>query len=273
MDDGRRWATLSRSAEKKDVILGLHPQYVAESSLMLTVDDALEIIGELKSKMVKIIYDTAQQNISYRNFADDLRKAGANLCHVHAADNDGISWTHEAVGQGTVDWDGIVRALEEIGFDGYICTQSWSELPNDVDTVMRDSKIFLEALLLKVAGERGERTRRADVDRPIVRSFVRQPSIRPHRVSSWRVGHGPGAGSTALFAALHDDVMGVDERVGAVLHRSAGADQSEKPLRTHPSIILEAVVRGGESALGQSYKQRNTLVLDDLTVIEGSCPA
>jgi fructoselysine 3-epimerase len=150
----RKWtmdafADLVELAEKRKVILGLHPQYIAESSLMITVDDALDMIEELGSKMVKIIYDTAQQNISYRAFADDIRKAGSNLCYVHAADNDGIRWTHDALGTGTVDWDGIVRALKEIGYDGYICTQSWSELPNDVDTVMRESKVFMENLLSK----------------------------------------------------------------------------------------------------------------------------
>ncbi len=91
---------------------------------------------------MKIIYDTAQQNISYRNFMDDIRKAGRHLCYVHGADNDGVRWTHEALGKGTVDWEGIVRALVEINFDGYICTQSWSELPNDVDSVMRESREY-----------------------------------------------------------------------------------------------------------------------------------
>lgn len=140
---------LVSEAEKTGFILGLHPQYIAESPLMVAVDDALWIISELKSKCLKIIYDTAQQNISYRNFMDDLRKAGKNLCYVHGADNDGIRWTHEALGRGTVDWEGILYALKEIGFDGYICTQSWSELPNDVDTVMRDSKEYMNSLFEK----------------------------------------------------------------------------------------------------------------------------
>ncbi len=154
-EQSRKWTMetlheLVAAAEKREVILGLHPQYIAESSLMLTVDDALEMIKELASKFVKIIYDTAQQNITYRNFMDDLRKCGSNLCYVHAADNDGIRWTHEALGKGTVDWDGIVRALKEIKFDGYICTQSWSELPNDVDSVMRESKTYMDDLLKKL---------------------------------------------------------------------------------------------------------------------------
>src|SRR6185437_16535319 len=36
-------------AEEKNVLLGLHPQYIAESPIMLTVDDALQMIAELKS--------------------------------------------------------------------------------------------------------------------------------------------------------------------------------------------------------------------------------
>ena len=142
--------TLVAEAEKTKFILGLHPQYIAESPLMITVDDAIQMIKELNSSCVKIIYDTAQQNISYRNFMDDIRKAGRHLCYVHGADNDGIRWTHEALGNGTVDWEGIVRALVEINYDGYTCTQSWSELPNDVDSVMRESRVYMEQVFKKV---------------------------------------------------------------------------------------------------------------------------
>lgn len=141
---------LVAEAEKTKFILGLHPQYIAESPLMITIDDALEMIKQLNSSCVKIIYDTAQQNISYRNFMDDIRKAGRHLCYVHGADNDGMRWTHEALGKGTVDWEGIVRSLVEINFNGYICTQSWSELPNDVDSVMRESREYLEQVFKKV---------------------------------------------------------------------------------------------------------------------------
>lgn len=138
---------LAAVAERKEVVLGLHPQYIAESPLMTMVDDAIEMIEELNSKYVKIIFDTAQQNISNRNFEDDLRKCGRHLFYVHAADNDGINWSHDACGKGSVNWRGMVRTLKEIGFDGYVCVQAWSPLPNDVDSVMIDSKSYLEGVL------------------------------------------------------------------------------------------------------------------------------
>jgi fructoselysine 3-epimerase len=142
---------LTDQAEKDKVVLGLHPQYIAESPLMTMVDDALEMVDELKSKYVKIIFDTAQQNISNRNFEDDLRKCGKHLFYVHAADNDGINWTHDACGKGTVNWRGMLRVLKEIDFTGKICVQAWSPLPNDVDTVMADSKFYLDGLLKEMA--------------------------------------------------------------------------------------------------------------------------
>jgi protein FrlC len=154
-EQGRKWTMeafheLTALAEEKEVILGLHPQYIGDSPLMLTVDDALDMIKELNSRFVKIIFDTAQQNITYPNFADDIRKAGQNLCYVHAADNDGISWTHLALGKGTVNWEGLVTTLKKIDYDGYICVQTWSGSPIDADSMIRDSKTYMDEILRKV---------------------------------------------------------------------------------------------------------------------------
>ena len=94
---------------------------------------------------------------------DDIRRAGQRICYVHGADNDGVRWTHEALGKGNVDWEGIVRALVEINYNGYICTQSWSELPNDVDSVMRESREYLELVCKKVGVGSKSRRRISDL--------------------------------------------------------------------------------------------------------------
>ncbi|HMF34963.1 MAG TPA: sugar phosphate isomerase/epimerase family protein, partial [Candidatus Lokiarchaeia archaeon] len=80
-EQGRQWTMdafreLVPLAEEKGVIFGLHPQYIGDSPLMVTMDDALDMIKELGSKMVKIIFDTAQQNITFRNFSEDIKKIG-----------------------------------------------------------------------------------------------------------------------------------------------------------------------------------------------------
>lgn len=157
-EQGRSWTMeyfqeLVEVAEKRKVVLGLHPQYIGDSPLMLTIDDALEMIKELKSKSVKIIFDTAQQNITYPNFADDIRKASRHLGYIHAADNDGIHWIHLALGKGTVNWEGLVRVLKEVNYDGYLCVQTWSSSPIDADSMICDSKEYIEGVLSKVLKE------------------------------------------------------------------------------------------------------------------------
>ncbi len=154
-EQGRKWTMdafheLVTLAEEKEVILGLHPQYIGDSPLMMTVDDALDMIKELGSKVVKVIFDTAQQNITFRNFSDQIRKIGKELCYIHASDNDGVGWTHLALGKGTIKWEGLVRTLKQIGYDGYICVQAWSGEPMDSDSMIRESKEYLDAILEKV---------------------------------------------------------------------------------------------------------------------------
>lgn len=137
-------------AEEKDIILGLHPQIIGESPLMVTIDDSLKIIRELNSRIMKIIFDTAQQNITYRNFGDDIRKAADYLIYVHAADNNGIQWVHYPPGRGTVDWEGLIRALKEINFNGYISLQPFADTPVDNDSWIRESKEYMERILRKI---------------------------------------------------------------------------------------------------------------------------
>jgi len=155
-EQGRKWTMeafreLVDLAEEKEVILGLHPQYIGDSPLMLTIDDALQMVEELDSKVVKIIFDTAQQNITYPNFSDDIRKAARHLAYIHAADNDGIHWTHLALGKGTVNWEGLIRTLKEVDFDGYLCVQTWDSSPIDADSMIRESKDYIEGILRKLS--------------------------------------------------------------------------------------------------------------------------
>jgi protein FrlC len=53
----------------------------------------------------------------YRNevAADYVRAMGKDLVHVHAADVDRLP-----PGDGIVDWPGLIRALREQNFDGYV---------------------------------------------------------------------------------------------------------------------------------------------------------
>jgi sugar phosphate isomerase/epimerase len=49
-----------------------------------------------------------------------IYKLKDRLFHVHARDGDGLSDYLQPVGAGILDWQGIVRALHEVGYQGFI---------------------------------------------------------------------------------------------------------------------------------------------------------
>ena len=79
-----------------------------------------------------------------------LRLAGENLFHFHLCENDrGIP------GTGLVDWDGIFRALAEIGYQGNAALESfvdctdnmhtwvWRQLAASGDVLLREGVDFI----------------------------------------------------------------------------------------------------------------------------------
>ena len=84
-----------------------------------------------------------------------IRAAGDRVFHVHACEND-----RGVPGTGQVDWEGVFRALKEIGYDGDVVIESftpevksiaravciWREIAPDQDTIVREGTAFLRSL-------------------------------------------------------------------------------------------------------------------------------
>ena len=72
---------------------------------------------------VKIHFDTFHSNIEERHPAAALRTVSRHyIGHVHISENDrGIP------GTGHCDWKGILKALKEIGYDGWLTIESFSQ--------------------------------------------------------------------------------------------------------------------------------------------------
>ncbi len=45
---------------------------------------------------------------------------GQRILHCHFSDNDGLTNVHWRPGKGKIDWEALMRALKEVGFDGVI---------------------------------------------------------------------------------------------------------------------------------------------------------
>jgi sugar phosphate isomerase/epimerase len=58
-----------------------------------------------------------------------IYKLGDRLLHIHARDGDGLSDYLRPVGAGVLDWEGIVRALKDVGYQGFI-SMEWPRGPD-----------------------------------------------------------------------------------------------------------------------------------------------
>ena len=132
------------------VSIGLEPVNRYETYLVNTCEQALRLKEMIGCENVKIHLDTYHMNIEEKSFYDATVMAGEHLIHYHLCENDrGIP------GTGQVDWDGIFRALAEIGYTGNAALESfvdatdnmstwvWRQLAPDGDTLLKRGSDFI----------------------------------------------------------------------------------------------------------------------------------
>ena len=87
----------------------------ADSNLIDTAGHALMLRDDCGLANVKVMFDT--YHALYRNevSSDYVYEMAPHLAHVHFADVDRMP-----PGEGVVDWVGVMQALKDIGFDGYL---------------------------------------------------------------------------------------------------------------------------------------------------------
>jgi D-psicose/D-tagatose/L-ribulose 3-epimerase len=111
------------------VTLGLEPVNRYETYLVNTCAQALQLREMIGRPKVGIHLDTYHMNIEEKSFYEATRLAGDDLVHYHLCENDrGIP------GTGLVDWEGIFRALAEIGYQGYAALESFVDCTDNMQT-------------------------------------------------------------------------------------------------------------------------------------------
>lgn len=87
----------------------------ADSNVVETADDALELIHASEQDNVGVMFDT--YHALYRNevSADYVLTMREHLVHVHASDTDRLP-----PGEGAVDWMSFMQALKDTSYQGYV---------------------------------------------------------------------------------------------------------------------------------------------------------
>jgi D-psicose/D-tagatose/L-ribulose 3-epimerase len=125
---------LCQQAEAAGVILAIEPLNRFETDCINTLEQAVDLIERVGSPALKIHIDTFHMNIEEDDSAAAILKHGQHIGHVHA------SASHRGLlGQDQVDWNGVLSALQTIGYDGDIVIESFSE---DNEVIARAAAIW-----------------------------------------------------------------------------------------------------------------------------------
>lgn len=117
--------TMTDAAGDLEICLeNMFPKYI----LGVDCDDFQEIFRVFPS--LKMTLDTGHANIDDRSGNRLLRLAetfGGRISHLHISDNHGRRDDHLSVGKGTVDFEGLVRQLQKIEYNGTVTFEVFEE--------------------------------------------------------------------------------------------------------------------------------------------------
>jgi len=145
----------ARFAADLGVTVGIEAINRYETFLVNTAEQALGLRERIGEPNVKVHLDAYHMNIEERDFYTPTKYAVPQLCHFH------LSESHRGTpGTGTVDWDGIYRALGESGYQGIVGLESfesvspamaaatcmWRSLAESSDQLLGDGLKYLKSL-------------------------------------------------------------------------------------------------------------------------------
>jgi sugar phosphate isomerase/epimerase len=145
-DQAQHWMTaaldeICKEAAPYGVRLALEPINSAETSLINTVAQGLDLVHLLDAKNFGLLLDTYHMNIEEKDIQKSIEKCKGHIFHFHVADSN--RWYP---GAGQLDFAGILRTLYAGGYDGFV---SGEFLPQpDLDFAAKQNVEYLTLLNL-----------------------------------------------------------------------------------------------------------------------------
>jgi len=103
-------AGVTLTIEPLNVLVDHAGYYLARS------DEAFEIVREVDSPYVKVLFDIYHQQITEGNLIANIRKGAQWIGHYHVADNPGRG----DIGTGEINYPNVLKAIKETGYEGCI---------------------------------------------------------------------------------------------------------------------------------------------------------
>lgn len=107
-----------------------------ETNWILSTREGLAVLEEIDVSSAKLLLDVFHMNIEEASTVAALKAAGDKLGYVHFADN-----TRQAPGSGQIDFKSILKALQEIRYEGPIVAEILP-LPDDLTAVRKTADFW-----------------------------------------------------------------------------------------------------------------------------------
>lgn len=111
-----------------------------ETSLINTIDEAMEVIKEVGTDNLGLLVDTFHMNIEEVNIAESIIAAAPFIKHVHVADSN--RWVP---GNGHLDFKEVLTALQKIQYDGFVSAECLMK-PSKENAYSQNIRFFKELL-------------------------------------------------------------------------------------------------------------------------------
>ena len=122
---------LAPKAEARGIVLALESY--------LSAGDNLKILERIGSPAVQIYYDVANSQDVGRPILEEIRQLGTHIVEVHAKD------TKDLYGKGSIDFPAVLKALEDIGFGGWLVIEG-TKMPLGVEESVRYDADYLRTV-------------------------------------------------------------------------------------------------------------------------------
>ncbi len=138
-----------RSVVRMAVANGITLAIEGHTHVMVSGTDAmLRLFDRLESPAAMVNLDTSWHFIQREYLPMSIHKLRGKIAHVHCRDADGLLFYGLPPGQGIIDWHGVVRALMDTGYDGFLSFEFSGY--DDHLRIASEAKAFMERVLREV---------------------------------------------------------------------------------------------------------------------------
>jgi D-psicose/D-tagatose/L-ribulose 3-epimerase len=146
---------LGPSLDAHQLTLSIEPVNRAETHFLRTATDARRLCEAVGHPRIGVTIDTFHANMEEGSLVTAVTTLGSHLKHIHASEND-----RGLLGQGHVDFPALVRALRQMGYDGYLMIEGfgysaqetsapgflWADLNTSPEKMARAGLAYLSSL-------------------------------------------------------------------------------------------------------------------------------